>query len=99
MQDKYTKVIANSGSILMTILNNVLDYSKIEAGHISIYNSNFSLRETVNDLKLSLEATAIKKNISLTTIFSEHCPDLLYGDSRKLSQILFNLVGNAINFY
>lgn len=60
-QDKYTKVIANSGSILMTILNNVLDYSKIEAGHISIYNSNFSLRETVNDLKLSLEATAIKK--------------------------------------
>lgn len=97
-QDKYTKVIANSGSILMTILNNVLDYSKIEAGHISIYNSNFSLRETVNDLKLSLEATAIKKNISLTTIFSEHCPGLLYGDSRKLSQILFNLVGNAIKF-
>ncbi len=97
-QSRYTQTIAKSGSILMGILNNVLDYSKIEAGYTEISDRSFCLQDLIDDVLDILQARAKEKNVDLKSEVSSRCPDWIYADHGKITQILVNLVGNAIKF-
>ncbi|WP_299018340.1 cache domain-containing protein [uncultured Photobacterium sp.] len=97
-QKNYTKTIIASGEVLMGVLNNVLDYSKIEAGHQDINETNFHTDSVVSNVVNMLNARAKEKNIRLSYEVADGIPDYLHGDANKLMQILINLVGNAIKF-
>ncbi|MGF1756534.1 cache domain-containing protein, partial [Photobacterium sagamiensis] len=97
-QKRHTKTITSSGEILMGVLNNVLDYSKIEAGYFDINETNFHTDSIVDNVVNMLKARAKEKNITLTYAVANDVPNYLYGDSNKIIQILTNLVGNAIKF-
>ncbi|WP_245905401.1 cache domain-containing protein [Photobacterium lipolyticum] len=97
-QKHYTKTITSSGEILMGVLNNVLDYSKIEAGYFDINETNFRTNAIVGNVVNMLKARAKEKNITLTYAVASDVPICLYGDANKITQILTNLVGNAIKF-
>lgn len=97
-QQHYTKTILASGEILMGVLNNVLDYSKIEAGHFEINTINFSTTSIVANVVDMLKARAREKNILLSYHVARDVPEHLSGDYNKIVQILSNLVCNAIKF-
>lgn len=97
-QAKYLDVINRSGEALMDILNDVLDYSKIEAGHLEIRPADFSLPEVVSDVYQLFESRALEKGIRFETQISPQLPAFWVGDRVRLRQILTNLVGNAVKF-
>ncbi|MCW8329821.1 cache domain-containing protein [Photobacterium sp. SDRW27] len=98
LQKHYSKTIISSGEILMGVLNNVLDYSKIEAGHYDIHETNFHISSLVANVINMLKARAKEKNIELSFSIAGNVPNYWYGDFNKIIQILINLVGNAIKF-
>lgn len=89
------KVSANT---LLMVLNDLLDFSKMEAGKLELAPIHFNLRATLQDTMRMLEPRAEKKGIGLITHFSEGVGDCFFGDPDRLNQIIVNLVGNAIKF-
>lgn len=83
---------------LLSIINNVLDISKIEAGEMSLDNNVFSLKDSVCDVIGILTPKAKQKKIKLKAEFSENLSPNLKGDSLKIEQILFNIIGNSLKF-
>lgn len=97
-QEEYLILVKKSGNLLMRIINDILDYAKIEAEKIIIENSYFSLIELINDVVSLFDISAKQKKIELSAIVDEDVPDGIVGDSVRLRQILSNLVGNAVKF-
>ena len=97
-QADYIRTIECSGESLLTILNDILDYSKIEAGRIELEIAPFDLRECVNDALDLFAASAREKNIRLDSVIAARVPAWVAGDATRLRQILVNLLGNAIKF-
>ncbi|MGF1680000.1 TMAO reductase system sensor histidine kinase/response regulator TorS [Photobacterium minamisatsumaniensis] len=97
-QTKYLDVINRSGETLLDILNDVLDYSKIEAGHLDIRPSDFSLPILLNDIHNLLENRAIAKHIQLAINIDDNVKEFWRGDATRIRQVLVNLIGNAIKF-
>jgi signal transduction histidine kinase/DNA-binding response OmpR family regulator len=97
-QREYLKVVHEAGDSLMTVINDILDFSKIEAGKLDLENIIFSLRERVGDVLKSLALRAHGKGLELACRIRPDVPDALLGDPSRLSQIVTNLVGNAIKF-
>ncbi|SEG20130.1 PAS domain-containing hybrid sensor histidine kinase/response regulator [Algoriphagus boritolerans] len=98
IQKQYVEIIKNSGSSLLNIIRDILDYSKIESGKIEIQSSAFIPEEELkNQLKI-LSGLAAKKNIKLETTFVNSENLLFEGDKGKINQVLLNLIGNAIKF-
>jgi|GEM_PF-1038527 len=96
-RDNLDKVV-DSGEILLGIINDVLDYSKIEAGMMSLERSSFDLQQLLERV-LSISAIkAREKNLELVLDLSPEVPLALQGDALRLQQILLNLVNNAIKF-
>jgi two-component system, sensor histidine kinase and response regulator len=87
-----------SANQLLSIINDVLDYSKIEAQRLTFENDTFSLRQTFDDSIRTLAATAELKRIYLTCKLLTPLPELVLGDRGRLLQILLNLLGNAVKF-
>jgi two-component system, NarL family, sensor histidine kinase BarA len=97
-QRRYAEIINQSTSDLSSIVNEVLDFSKIESDKVDIIESHFDLYELVESTRDSLFTAAMDKNIDLyLTIYSD-TPQYLIGDKLRLKQILINLIGNAIKF-
>lgn len=97
-QQRYLSVIFSSGESLLRIINDILDYSKIEAGKMSLEHIEFDLEQVINDCLKLFSATAQKCNIELVSDITLDTPIQLIGDRTRLKQILVNLVGNAIKF-
>jgi signal transduction histidine kinase len=97
-QRKYTETVHRSGELLLATVNNILDFSAIEAGRLPIAHQPFDLRETLTRTKDMFEVKADQKGIQLEVRFSEQLADRYYGDRDRLLQVLINLVGNAIKF-
>ena len=95
---EYLQAIKVSGDNLLTIINDILDLSKIESGMMRIEKAPFKIREVINTIKDMLGNKAVEKNISLQIKSDDNIPEILEGDAVKLTQILVNLVGNAIKF-
>jgi signal transduction histidine kinase/ligand-binding sensor domain-containing protein/CheY-like chemotaxis protein len=98
VQREYLEMAKSSADCLLTVINDVLDFSKIEAGQITFEKRDFNLRELTRLLISTLGVRAKEKNISLGCEIASDVPVRLNGDSHRLSQILNNLIGNAIKF-
>ncbi|AIW16240.1 TMAO reductase system sensor histidine kinase/response regulator TorS [Vibrio tubiashii] len=97
-QAHYVDVINRSGTTLLAILNDVLDYSKIEAGHLEIRPVDFNLPAMVDDTKQLLLGRAKEKSLQLEYCIESDVEKYWFGDVTRISQVLNNLVGNAIKF-
>jgi signal transduction histidine kinase/DNA-binding response OmpR family regulator len=97
-QQHFAEVIHRSGEDLLTIINNILDYSKIGAGKLALELLEFDLRASVEDVVSLLSENARAKHLDLTCLVSKDVPDRIEGDPVRLRQIVTNLLGNAIKF-
>ncbi|MDA0148374.1 TMAO reductase system sensor histidine kinase/response regulator TorS [Vibrio sp. LaRot3] len=97
-QSYYVDIINRSGKNLMAILNDVLDYSKIEAGHLEIRPVDFNLHHMVEDIHQLLMGRAQEKQLDLSCVIESDVAPFWYGDVTRISQVMTNLVGNAIKF-
>lgn len=97
-QHDYLSKILNSSRALLGILNDILDYSKIEAGRVEIEAVEFSLEEMLRATADLFSIRADEKGLELFIDMAPDVPDQLLGDPLRLSQIINNLVGNAIKF-
>jgi signal transduction histidine kinase/DNA-binding NarL/FixJ family response regulator len=97
-QHKYADVAQDSGRVLLALIDDILDLSKIEAGKITLENLSFNLRDTVADMVQSLGVQASAKGLQLHSCVSPEIPLLLLGDGHRLRQVLTNLTANAIKF-
>ena len=91
-------LVESSGEALLGILNDILDYSKIESGHLELESANFDLAHLVHDILSLMRPRAEEKGIRLSAVIDESLPPILKGDAGKLRQILFNLIGNGLKF-
>jgi len=98
IQLKYVDAVHRSGDMLLSIINNVLDLSKIEAGRTDLENISFSLRETIRSSSVLFAGKMNQKDLAFVCTVSEDVPDALVGDSARFAQILNNLLGNAVKF-
>jgi signal transduction histidine kinase/CheY-like chemotaxis protein len=97
-QLEYIDIINSSSKKLLTIINDILDLSKIEAGKFSLDSVNFNLRDVVEEVADIIAIEAHKKNLELIIFLETDIPMELIGDPSRLHQILLNLVNNAIKF-
>lgn len=95
---KLTQTIVDSGRALLTIINDVLDFSKIESGVIELDPKPFNLQMCIEDVVALLTSQAQKKGVDLNIEIDTPLPELLVGDAARLRQILINLVGNGLKF-
>ena len=97
-QLSYLDTLAASTKTLLTILNDILDISKIEAGKIELETVEFCPTDAVRDTVGMFSANAAAKALSITVEIGQHIPALVAGDSARFKQLLFNLTSNAIKF-
>lgn len=94
----YTDIIKESSTSLLSILNEILDYSKIEAGKMMILNEPVQLQVVLDSVIDLFSAKAMEKSIQLSCRIASGVPPLIMGDSGRIRQVLVNLVSNAIKF-
>ncbi len=97
-QREYASIVRNSAHSLLTLLNDVLDLSKIEAGHLRIEPSDFEACMLIEDVVRLIEVRAKAKGLRLSMRIDPRIPPTLYGDVGRLRQILLNLTSNAVKF-
>lgn len=97
-QLRYLNAISQSADNLLVIINDILDIAKIEAGKMTIEQTNFSVQEVVAGIKEMLVLKANEKKIEFKIEIDQYIPNHLLGDPTRLQQILLNLAGNAIKF-
>jgi signal transduction histidine kinase/CheY-like chemotaxis protein len=98
MQEESMRMIVTSGDLLLTVVNDVLDYSKLESGNVEINVVRSNLQDTLNVVIQSMETKAKPKRLSLRTVYDPAIGEFVHIDYRRLQQILFNLLGNAVKF-
>ncbi|MEH2323378.1 MAG: response regulator [Nostoc sp.] len=91
-------IISRSGEHLLTLINDVLEMSKIEAGKLQLTENSFDLHQLIDSITDMLALKALEKGIDLITHQDKSVPHYVYGDESKLRQILLNLLSNAIKF-
>ncbi|MEO8050833.1 MAG: PAS domain S-box protein [Acidobacteriota bacterium] len=97
-QREYLDLVKGSADSLMTIMGNILDISKIQAGKLVLHPKEFWIRDLVRSTVKGFETAAAAKNLLLTCDIHPEIPDVLLGDPDCLRQVLVNLLGNAIKF-
>ena len=97
-QRSYAEAVRASGEALLNIINDILDYSKIEAGKITLDETSFDPRAVLESAAELLAPRAFDKHLDIVTEISPSVPRLLLGDEARIRQILLNLAGNAIKF-
>jgi PAS domain S-box-containing protein len=97
-QKEFAEAAAESANALLHVINDILDYSKIEAGKMSIAQEEFSLRGVVDSVLEIASTREPGKKINLASIVTRDVPHRLVGDSGRLRQVLLNLVANGIKF-
>ncbi|MGK7887936.1 MAG: ATP-binding protein [Leptolyngbyaceae cyanobacterium] len=95
---KELNIIRRSGDHLLELINDILTMSKIEVGNINLNNYSFDLLELLTNLQDMLELRADAKDLNLSFELAEGIPQFIEADSKKLRQVLLNLLGNAIKF-
>ena len=95
---KYLETISVSSNALLVILNQILEFSKIEANKVTIVNEPFDLYQLLEEVKNLFHSSCQLKNIDLILDLDKKIPHQLIGDIKNIQQVLFNLVGNAIKF-
>lgn len=94
----YLSTAHESAQTLLYLLNDLLDFSRMSAGHLELENEPFRLRETVDTAIKTISLRASEKGLELACHIGKHVPNTLRGDAMRLRQIIINLAGNAIKF-
>ncbi len=97
-QRGYIAIAKSASKSLMEVLNDILDYSKLETGKMELDKNDFSLEELISKSATLFQLSAAKKGIRFETNYSKDIPSWVNGDGFRLRQILTNLIGNAIKF-
>lgn len=97
-QVESAEIIYKSGNDLLSLINEVLDLSKVEAGKMSVNIEKISLRQCVEELLRDFKRQAEQKGIALTSVLDAGLPEFIYTDPQRLKQILKNLLSNAVKF-
>ncbi len=97
-QHVFAETIRSSGDALLVIINDVLDYSKIEADRLSLTMEEFDLEQAVHAVAMLLQPAASQKGISILVDYDMFLPAKFIGDAGRIRQILTNLIGNAVKF-
>ena len=97
-QTTYVKAVKTSGDALLSLIEELLDYSKIEAGKIDLEHRPFALSGMIEDITELLAPRAEAKKIEIAAYVDERLPMHVIGDAARLRQVLLNLAGNAIKF-
>jgi signal transduction histidine kinase/DNA-binding response OmpR family regulator/HPt (histidine-containing phosphotransfer) domain-containing protein len=97
-QREYLQMVSQSAEALLRVINDILDYSKVEAGKLNLDEVPFRLRTTLEDTVATLALRAQQKGLELVCHIRGDVPDALIGDPGRLRQIVINLVGNAVKF-
>ncbi len=97
-QRQHLETMKNSGEILNSLINNVLDLAKLDSNKLNIENISFNLHKNIYEIVKLMKIRADEKNIALNLIINPNIPVQVYGDPTRFSQILLNLIGNAIKF-
>ncbi len=96
--EQYTHLVEKNSQHLLSLINNILDQARIEAGQMNIVAEPTVLRDVVEDVAATLAPLAQQKNLSLSTSYGEGMPDAFVLDGFRLRQVLLNLAGNGIKF-
>ena len=98
-QAKYIRVLQSSTAHALTLVNNLLDLSRLDAGRTLLREQAFSMRELASDIAATARASALQKpDVEVVVCVADAVPDTLIGDRPKISQVLANLVMNAVKF-
>ena len=97
-QKHYVHTINTSGHALMAVINDILDYSKIESGRLELESIDFNLLDLASDCSALFSAQCLDKGIELHCSLASGVPSWVNGDPTRLKQVLLNLVGNAVKF-
>jgi signal transduction histidine kinase/DNA-binding response OmpR family regulator len=96
--EEFVEAIGKSGESLLTIINDILDISKIEAGMMRIETTFFSLRALIHSIQAMFSGKMEEKGVDFAITIDELIPETLSGDPTRLTQILMNIIGNAVKF-
>lgn len=97
-QQRYLDTIRSSAEVLLTIINDVLDISKMEAGKLKLNPVTFDLRQMIEEVCTLLGTSAFKKGLEVIVSYDHKTSDRIIADSMRLRQVMANLIGNAIKF-
>jgi signal transduction histidine kinase len=97
-QTEYTEAILNSGDSLLNVINDILDFTKIESGHMELDPHHFNLRKCIDEVFEIIIAKKTNPDVRLYLQLDESVPSELWADGYRLKQVLINLVGNSIKF-
>ena len=97
-QKEMLEAIRTSGDTLLTLINDILDLSKIDAGKIDIESIPFSPSDCINSCVFLLKSKAVQRSLSIDAKIDKSVPSIAVGDSARLRQIILNLVNNALKF-
>ncbi|AIQ76533.1 MULTISPECIES: response regulator [Paenibacillus] len=97
-QKEYSEIIRKSADTLITVINDILDFTKMESGKMEIEEQLFELRTCIQEVFSLFSVEAGKKNLELAYFIDQKLPRLLYGDMARLRQVLINLIANAVKF-
>ncbi len=97
-QEHYVGVAYESGNLLLELLNNVLDLSKIEQGKMVLEHIPFDISDAIEDVFAIVGESAYSKGVELAYVFDDRLPTMVLGDPTRFKQLVFNIVGNAIKF-
>lgn len=95
---RYAVNIQNAGRTLLALINDVLDFSKIETGKMDIIASDYSLSSALNDVVLMIQSRAADKGLELRLNIDSNMPDVLRGDEIRIKQVILNLMTNAVKY-
>lgn len=97
-QRRHIEMLQGAGKSLLAIINSVLDYSKISAGHMRLDHVDFRLRDLLDECFGMVTVTAMEKSLIMRAEIDENMPEWVRGDAGHLRQVLLNLLGNAVKF-
>ena len=97
-RENHIKIISKSAQALSSLVDDILDLSKVEMGHLEIEHRRFSIHELISDINSLLKFKSEEKGIALKFSFDSEIPPSICSDPTRLRQILINIVGNAIKF-
>ena len=98
IQQEYVANALTSGTSLLNLISDILDFSKVEAGKIELIAKPFSLRQLLNSVVGSFKSLVDTKNVSVNYQVDDNIPTVIIADESRIKQILYNLIGNAVKF-
>lgn len=97
-QRQNLNIVKSSSEMLLSIVNDILDFSKIEAGNLELDVAPFDISEHLRSIKRNFSVQSEAKGVNFSASIDDNLPPRILGDSRRMGQIMFNLIGNAIKF-